>query len=194
MPGVRPWYSAAPSRHGSRHGEDTLLGPRATPSCEPADMTLQGVPGGTAAWQFISTGLAALAQRDQELEAERRELQRMAGEREREQQAVRMQAAFMAGQLQQYSASRHVPAVAQSLAAARSRVLLGSVSGPTTPGDYGIASSGSAPTPLSHVLQRSHEDCCCRSSSVTVLAQASAQASRDQRHGLASQVAGLCSC
>ncbi len=107
--------------------------------CHPPDMALQGA---TADWQLISTQLAALAQRDQELEAERRELQRMLREREQEQEVVRLNAAYMAGQCQQYRANSSAASVEKSLAAARSRGLLGGVSGPTTPGDYATVSHG----------------------------------------------------
>ena len=129
-------WSALLFHHCSVMGADSSqLGPR----CNPPDMTLQSVPGATAEWQSISTSLAALAQRDQDLEAERRELQRMLREREREQEVVRLNAAYMAGQLQQYRANNSAAAVEQSLAAARSRGILGGVSGPTTPGDYATA-------------------------------------------------------
>jgi len=124
------------------HGVDRF---QTCPRCDPPDMTLQGVPGATAEWQSVGTRLAALAQRDQDLEAERRELQRMLREREREQEAVRLKAAYMAGQWQQYSAGEGVATVEQSLAAARSRGLLGGVSGPTTPGDYATVSHGIDP-------------------------------------------------
>ena len=105
-------------------------------------MTLQNVAGAMAEWQFISTGLAALAQRDQDIEAERRELQRMLEEREQEQQAVRLKAAYMAGQWEQYTASKIAAGVGQPWAAARTHALLGNASGPTTPGDHPLALPG----------------------------------------------------
>ena len=77
-------------------------------------MTLQGGAGAAAAWQYrLRTELAALAQRYQDIEAERHELQRMLHEREREQHKVRLRAEYMAGQWEQYRATKHAADLAQ---------------------------------------------------------------------------------